>query len=63
RDAHVRMDVCNMLGQTLLTPVNGMETAGAHTVDVVMDGFPSGVYVVRMSVGGRVLTRQMTLIR
>lgn len=63
REAHVRMDVCNMLGQTLITPVNGMETAGAHTVDVTMDGFPSGVYVVRMSVGGRVLTRQMTLIR
>ena len=61
--AHVRMDVCNMLGQTLLTPVNGTKAAGAHTVDVTMDGFPSGVYVVRMSVGGQVLTRQMTLIR
>ena len=63
REAHVRMDICNMLGQTLITPVNGIETAGAHTVDVTMDGFPSGVYVVRLSVGGQVLTRQMTLIR
>jgi hypothetical protein len=63
REAHVRMDICNMLGQTLLTPVSGMETAGAHTVDVVMNNFPSGVYVVRMSAGGQVLTRQMTLIR
>ena len=63
REAHVRMDVYNMLGQTLITPVNGTETAGAHTVDVTMDTFPSGVYVVRISVGGQVLTRQMTLMR
>ncbi|MBL7992060.1 MAG: T9SS type A sorting domain-containing protein, partial [Candidatus Kapabacteria bacterium] len=63
RDAHVRMDICNTLGQTILTPVNSMEQGGLHAVSVVMDKFPSGVYMVRLNVGGQVLTRQMTLIR
>jgi pimeloyl-ACP methyl ester carboxylesterase len=63
RDAHVRMDICNTLGQTILTPVNSMEQGGLHSVSVVMDKFPSAVYVVRLNVGGQVLTRQMTLIR
>lgn len=62
-DAHVRMDICNTLGQTLITPVNSMEQGGLHSVSVVMDKFPSGVYVVRLNVGGQVLTQQMTLIR
>lgn len=62
RDANVRMDICNMLGQTLITPVHGREEAGLHSVNVEMNSFPSGVYVVRLNVGGEVLTRQMTLI-
>ena len=49
-DCQVRIDVCDVLGRTVATLVNGSERAGRHSVIFDASGLPSGVYFYRMQV-------------
>jgi hypothetical protein len=68
RTTQVRIDVYNILGQTVRTLLDEERAAGSHTI--VWDGndqrgnmAASGIYLYRMQTGGTSVVRKMVLIR
>ena len=64
---HARLEVFNVLGQRVATLVDGERPAGFHTatweaVDAQGRAVAAGVYLYRLSGGGRHQTRRMVLI-
>lgn len=59
----VRLEVFNMLGQRVATPVDGTFAAGPHTATVDASGLAAGVYVYRLTAGDYVAARRMTVVR
>ena len=59
----VRLTVYDVLGRQVVRLVDGEREAGRHTVRFDGRGLASGVYVVRLALGDRTITRQMTLVR
>ena len=66
-DGHVRLEVFNVLGQEVVTLVDGEQAAGAYTVswdarDASGYGVAAGVYIYRLTAGGASATRRMVLV-
>lgn len=61
--AFVRLDVFNVLGQTVATVVNQVLPGGSHTVDFDGTGLASGVYLYRLTSGNQTTTRKMVLLK
>lgn len=59
----VRLDVYDMTGRQLSTLVNGVYPSGYHTVQWDATGLPTGIYVYRLTTGGKTITQTMTLVR
>ncbi|MCC5927176.1 MAG: PQQ-binding-like beta-propeller repeat protein [Bacteroidetes bacterium] len=62
-DAHVQIEVYNMLGQRVRILHNGMLQAGYHSVTFNAAGLSSGVYIYRLSTPGTTFTRTMMLVK
>ncbi len=62
-DSKTRLAVYDLLGREVAVLVDGMMPAGEHTAAFDAAGLSSGVYVYRLTSGGQVLSRTMTLIR
>ncbi len=62
RRAHVRLAVFNILGRPVAVLVNSEQSPGRYKVTLNASGWPSGIYFVRLFVGGRTFTRKMVLI-
>ena len=66
-DGYVRLEVFNLLGQRVAVLVDGEMGAGRYAAewdarDASGQGVAAGVYVYRLTVGGGVATRRMTLV-
>ena len=66
-DGYVRLDVFNLLGQRVVTLVDGEMSAGRYTAqwdarDGSGYGVAAGVYVYRLTAGGGTATRRMVLV-
>ena len=59
----VRLEVFNLLGQSVATLVSGHRTAGEHTVSFDASGLGSGVYFYQIEAGGAMQTMKMMLVR
>jgi hypothetical protein len=59
----VQLVVHNILGETVRTLVDRMESAGEHSVRLSMQGMPGGTYFYSLSHGGHTRTRRMIYIR
>jgi PKD repeat protein len=59
----VRVEIYNVLGQVVSTLVNEYQPAGFYQVDWNADGFASGVYFYRLTVGNFVETKKMILAK
>ena len=59
----VRLDVYDMTGRQLSTLVNGVYPSGYHTVQWNAIGLPTGIYMYRLTTGGKTITQTMTLVR
>ena len=64
---YVRLEVFNVLGQRVVTLVDGEQAAGAYTTrwdarDASGHGVAAGVYIYRLTAGGGVATRRMLLV-
>lgn len=59
----VRLSVYDVLGREVAVLVDGMLAPGSHTARFDAAGLASGVYLVRLEMGGTSLTRRMTLAR
>jgi len=62
-DGHVRVDVLNVLGQTVDVLLDERYSAGSHTVDWNGSLRASGIYFYRMHAGGSVEARKMVLLK
>lgn len=60
---HVRIDVHNVLGQSVATIVDENKEAGTYYVHWNAGGSPSGVYYYTMHAGSQVSTRKMLLLK
>lgn len=61
--AHVQLQIFNVLGQVVATPVDGEEESGYKSVQWDASTLTSGVYFYRMTAGTFIETRKMLLIR
>ncbi len=61
--APVRIDVVDLLGRAVAAPRTEAVAAGASRIPLHLGGLAAGTYVVRVSVGGRVSARMVTLLR
>jgi hypothetical protein len=59
----MRLEVFNMLGESVALLVDEYRTAGHHEARFNADGLSSGTYFYRMTANGTVITRRMLLLR
>ena len=62
-DVAVRLAVYDALGREVAVLVNGLQTAGTHSVIFDAGALPSGQYFYRLDAGGSVLSGTMTLVK
>ncbi|MBD3233630.1 MAG: T9SS type A sorting domain-containing protein [candidate division Zixibacteria bacterium] len=61
--SRVNLDVYNVLGQRVTTLLNGNVEAGYHNVNWDASQYSSGIYFYKLSVGDKVITKRMTLLK
>ncbi len=59
----VRLDIYNVKGQRVQSLVNSAQSAGLYTVQWNAQGFASGMYLYRLQVGNKVISRKMLLMK
>lgn len=62
-DSQVSLVVVDVTGRVVRNLVDTRQQAGNYLVNVDMAGLSSGVYLYRLNVDGRMLTRSMTLVK
>ncbi len=60
---HVRLAVCDALGREVRVLADGMMDAGRQQAQFDAAGMPGGMYLVRLTTGGRTLSRKMILLK
>ena len=60
---NVQLNVYNVLGQRVATLVDGMMTAGTHTVNFNAANLASGVYIYQLRAGNFTQSRTMMLVK
>lgn len=64
RAAHVRVELCNVLGQRVQTLLDDRLDAGqSRTLVINADGLPAGLYLYRVQSDRSVVTRQVVISR
>lgn len=49
-EGNVKVGVYNILGQRVIDEIEKYFSAGAHSVDIELEGMPSGIYIDRISI-------------
>jgi hypothetical protein len=63
RPGHVSLKIFNQMGEEITTLVNEPKDAGSYTVTFNADQAPSGTYVYRLDVDGKVLQKKMVIMK
>ena len=61
--SEARLVVYDLLGHEAAVLVDGLQSAGRHTVRFRASDLPSGSYVYRLEAGDKVVTRSMMLVK
>ncbi len=61
--SQVKLEIFDALGRRVHTLVDETKSAGAYTATFDAAGLPSGMYLARLTAGGRSLTQRLTLLR
>jgi hypothetical protein len=62
-DTDINLSVYNLNGQLVETLIDGHLNAGHHNIDWDASSLSSGVYFYKLSIGDRVFSRRMTLLK
>ena len=54
--AHATVEILDIAGRIISTPVNGSVASGSHSVASGLSNAPAGVYMVRLTTGGETET-------
>ncbi len=60
---HVTLSVYNLIGEKVVDLVNGVQEAGAHTVNFNAKNLASGTYIYRVNVNGNSISKKMMLMK
>jgi hypothetical protein len=60
---NVNLEIYNLLGQKVATLVDGWTDAGRHSVNWDASSYSSGIYFYKLTVGDKVFTRRMILLK
>ena len=60
---HIRLEVFNVLGQLVSTPLDGPSPAGVHQLEFDGSALPSGIYFYRLTHDEGTMTRKMVLVK
>lgn len=60
---HVSLEIYNLMGQKIATLVDGYKEAGYHSVNWDASQYSSGIYFYRLTVGDKVFSKRMTLLK
>lgn len=60
---YVTLKIYNLLGQEVMTLIDGVETAGNHTTTFNASNLPSGTYFYTMKSGDNTATRSLVLVK
>ena len=60
---HITLKVYNMLGQELVTLVDGQRTAGEYSIKWNAENFASGMYIYRLTTGKQSFSNKMLLLK
>ncbi len=63
KDSHVHLDIMDISGKIIASPVDQYDVKGKHWVDVDCSGFAPGIYFYSMQTGDYKQTRKMILIK
>ncbi len=63
KDCWVKLEVYNILGQRIMTLVDGEQNAGYKTVRWDAGSLPSGIYFIRLKAGDFKMARRMVLLK
>ena len=63
KDAHVTLDVYNVIGQRVASLVNEVRAAGYHTVQFNAGQLASGLYIYRIAAGDVTMVKKMMLTK
>jgi len=63
KDAHVKLDVYNMIGQRVMTLVDALTPAGYHSVKLDGTNLASGMYLYRLTTGQQTFMKKLLLIK
>ena len=63
KSSHVTLKVFNVIGQEVVTLVDGERTAGVHAAELNAANMPSGTYFYRLTTSDRATTKPMVLLK
>ncbi len=62
-DQHVRLNVFNLLGQKVITLLDGMQKAGQHEVNFNASNLASGIYFYKLEAGNQSSIKKLILMK
>jgi hypothetical protein len=62
-ESEIRLSIWNIVGQKVVTLIDGVREAGPDEIVWNASDMPSGIYIAQLEVGGEVYIRKMTLIK
>jgi len=63
KTGYVKLKVLSLLGEEMITLVNGAQAAGEYEIQLHAGDLPSGIYVYRLEAVGFIATRKLVLLR
>ncbi|MGK9475331.1 putative Ig domain-containing protein [Melioribacter sp. OK-6-Me] len=63
KEAHVKLTVYNVLGQEIAVLVNGLKSAGYHTVNFDASNLNTGMYIYKLEAGDFTSVKKMILMK
>ena len=62
-DSRIELDVYNLKGILINTLTSGLMNAGNHTIEWNAEGYPSGIYFVKLNAGEFAQTQKLMLVK
>ena len=63
KEENIKLDIYNILGQKIVTLINGKMQAGNHNVNFIADNLPSGLYIYQLQAGNFLESKKMMLLK
>ena len=60
---HVTLSIFNLMGQQIATLVNEEQQAGVYEKNYIMRNLSSGIYIIRLSMNGNILSHKIMLLK